>query len=137
MLTKRAPLVAVAPSPNRMTPGSSGSRSVREPVGGQAMSIGDGRRGAPVVVHWTGLESKALRAAMRLSQRAFGARVGVSLPTIARWELGRAAVSPYGQKALDAVLRDAPADVVERFEAFLKEADEAIAVHGSERGRRV
>jgi len=132
MLTKRAPLIAAAPPANQhVTP-------VREPVGGQVMSIEDGRRGAPVVVlHWTGRESKALRSAMRLAQRAFGARVGVSLPTVARWELGRAAVSPYGQKALDALLRDAANDVIERFEAFLKQADAAITTHGSARGRRV
>jgi len=131
MLTKRAPLIAAAP------PASQHVTPVREPVGGQVMSIEDGPRGVPVVLHWTGRESKALRSAMRLAQRAFGARVGVSLPTVARWELGRAAVSPYGQKALDALLRDAADDVIERFEAFLKQADAAITTHGSERGRRV
>jgi DNA-binding transcriptional regulator YiaG len=126
--TTRAPLVAVASAP------SDGGKAATRP----AASIEDDRGGVPVVVlHWTGRESKALRAAIRLSQRAFGGRVGVSLSTIARWELGRAAVSTYGQQALDAVLRDAPADVMERFEALLKKTDAAITSHGSERGRRV
>lgn len=89
-----------------------------------------------VVLHWTGRESKALRSAMRLSQRRFGSRVGVSLPTVARWELNRCAVSPYGQSALDVVLRDAPGEVVERFEALLEQTDAATMARAPERGQR-
>ena len=138
MLTKRAPLIAAAPSPNLHVTAEDSSSVARGTAGRPALSIEDGGRGAPaVVLHWTGRESKALRLAMRLSQRAFGALLGVSLPTVARWELGRAAVSPYGQKALDAQLRDTADDVIERFEGLLKETDAAITAHGSGKGRRV
>ena len=45
----------------------------------------------PAVRLWTGREARALRAALRLSVRAFAEHLGVAARTVSKWEqLGQA-----------------------------------------------
>ncbi|AZM88812.1 MULTISPECIES: helix-turn-helix domain-containing protein [Streptomyces] len=76
------------------------------------------------VHHWTGLEAKALRLALRLSVRAFADHLGVGVRTISKWEKLRASTEPRPdtQAILDTALARADAAAHLRFEMFLSDA---------------
>ncbi|WP_039635053.1 hypothetical protein [Streptomyces sp. 769] len=73
------------------------------------------------VQQWTGREASALRAALRMSTRAFAEHLGVALRTVAKWEqLGAGTVPrPDTQAILDTALVRADTLVRERFEVLL------------------
>ncbi|MFD4245649.1 helix-turn-helix domain-containing protein [Streptomyces sp. NPDC058525] len=87
------------------------------------------------VHHWTGLEAKALRLALRLSVRAFAEHLGVGVRTISKWEKlqGLTEPRPDTQAILDTALARANAAAHLRFETFLSEAGHP----GTETARRV
>ena len=70
---------------------------------------------------WTGRESRALREAMRLSQRDFANGLGISAKSISNWESGGAdfVPRPESQAILDTKLRLVSAEVRARFELIL------------------
>ncbi|HZF88913.1 hypothetical protein [Streptomyces sp.] len=73
------------------------------------------------VQQWTGREASALRAALRMSTRAFAEHLGVALRTVAKWEsLGIATQPrPDTQAILDTALARANSAAQARFEALL------------------
>ncbi|MDX3747923.1 hypothetical protein [Streptomyces sp. AK08-02] len=73
------------------------------------------------VEQWTGREASALRAALRMSTRAFAEHLGVALRTVAKWESLRAETQPRPdtQAILDTALARADAAAHARFEAVL------------------
>ncbi|MET9478922.1 helix-turn-helix domain-containing protein [Streptomyces sp. NPDC006638] len=87
------------------------------------------------VHHWTGLEARALRLALRLSVRAFAEHLGVAVATVSKWESKRAETEPRPdtQAILDTALGRADAHAHLRFETFLSEM--AGTTRGA--GRRV
>ncbi len=86
------------------------------------MTSGRERRVA-TVHHWTGLEAKALRLALRLSVRAFAQQLGLAVATVSKWESKLAATEPRPdtQAILDTALGRADAAVHLRFETLLSE----------------
>ncbi|MCQ4081958.1 hypothetical protein NGB36_15410 [Streptomyces sp. RB6PN25] len=77
------------------------------------------------VHHWTGLEARALRLALRLSVRTFALdELGVAVGTVSKWEKLLAATEPRPdtQAILDTALARADAAVHLRFETLLSEA---------------
>lgn len=76
------------------------------------------------VHHWTGLEARALRHALRLSIRAFAQHLGVGIRTVSKWEKLLSATDPRQdtQAILDTALARSDAAVHLRFETFLSEA---------------
>src|SRR2546430_7293323 len=70
------------------------------------------------VQSWTGAETKALRQAMRLSVRAFAARLGVDARTVNKWEARGSSITLLldTQDLLDSALRLASEEVHARFE---------------------
>jgi transcriptional regulator with XRE-family HTH domain len=75
------------------------------------------------VHHWTGLEARALRLALRLSVRAFAQHLGLAVATVSKWEakLADTAPRPDTQAILDTALGRADAAVHLRFETLLSE----------------
>ncbi|MER7693079.1 hypothetical protein [Streptomyces sp. NPDC097610] len=75
------------------------------------------------VHHWTGLEAKALRLALRLSVRAFAQQLGLAVATVSKWESKLAGTEPRPdtQAILDTALSRADAAVHLRFETLLSE----------------
>lgn len=71
------------------------------------------------VQSWTGVETKALRRAMRLSVRAFAAYLGVEARTVNRWEARGSDITlrPDTQAMLDSALRLIDEEVRARFRA--------------------
>jgi transcriptional regulator with XRE-family HTH domain len=86
------------------------------------MTAGRERRVA-TVHHWTGLEAKALRLALRLSVRAFADHLGVGVRTVSKWEKLQVLTEPRPdtQAILDTALARADAAAHLRFETFLSE----------------
>ncbi|MGW5334168.1 helix-turn-helix domain-containing protein [Streptomyces bauhiniae] len=84
------------------------------------------------VHHWTGLEAKALRLALRLSVRAFAERLGLAVATVSKWESKLAATEPRPdtQAILDTALGRADAAVHLRFETLLSEMAGTVAPLG-------
>ncbi|MGW3292891.1 helix-turn-helix domain-containing protein [Streptomyces xiamenensis] len=84
------------------------------------------------VHHWTGLEAKALRLALRLSVRAFAERLGLAVATVSKWESKLAATEPRPdtQAILDTALGRADAAVHLRFETLLSEMAGTVATVG-------
>ncbi|GAA0394407.1 hypothetical protein [Streptomyces luteireticuli] len=76
------------------------------------------------VHHWTGLEARALRLALRMSVRAFAEHLGVAVRTVSNWDKFLTEVEPRvdTQAILDTALVRADAAVHLRFETFLSEA---------------
>ncbi|MFE3100385.1 helix-turn-helix domain-containing protein [Nocardia tengchongensis] len=74
-----------------------------------------------ICARWTGVETKAFRAALRLVKEEFAAYVGVSVDAVKKWERLRAeiALSPAYAKRMDEKLASADPAVVERFRAIL------------------
>ncbi|MEU8569144.1 hypothetical protein AB0C51_12415 [Streptomyces pathocidini] len=83
------------------------------------------------VQQWTGHEASALRAALRMSMRAFAEHLGVALRTVAKWEkLGPDTVPrPDTQAILDTALARADASTRGRFEALLSGSANGRARH--------
>ncbi|MFG3215782.1 helix-turn-helix domain-containing protein [Streptomyces tendae] len=79
------------------------------------------------VHHWTGLEAKALRLALRLSVRAFAQQLGLAVATVSKWESKLAATEPRPdtQAILDTALGRAASAVHLRFETLLSEMTSA------------
>ncbi|MEV5492129.1 hypothetical protein AB0L47_29855 [Streptomyces bobili] len=79
------------------------------------------------VHHWTGLEARALRLALRLSVRAFAQQLGLAVATVSKWESKLAATEPRPdtQAILDTALGRADAAVHLRFETLLSETSNA------------
>lgn len=75
------------------------------------------------VHHWTGLEARALRLALRLSVRAFAQNLGLAVATVSKWEklLSATEPRPDTQAILDTALGRADASVHLRFETLLSE----------------
>ncbi|GAA4922292.1 hypothetical protein ACFPM3_02285 [Streptomyces coeruleoprunus] len=75
------------------------------------------------VHHWTGLEARALRLALRLSVRAFAEHLGVAVRTVSKWErlLATTEPRPDTQAILDTALARADAPTHLRFETFRSE----------------
>ncbi|MFF1690607.1 helix-turn-helix domain-containing protein [Streptomyces sp. NPDC058254] len=75
------------------------------------------------VHHWTGLEAKALRHALRLGVRAYAEQLGVAVATVSKWEskLADTEPRPDTQAILDTALGRADAAAHLRFETFLSE----------------
>jgi transcriptional regulator with XRE-family HTH domain len=81
----------------------------------------------PVIVQrWTGVESRALRLALRLSVRDFAAGLGVGFRTVAKWEAAGAKITPRPemQEALDTALARAPDETKIRFSLLLRSRKE-------------
>lgn len=81
------------------------------------------------VVSWTGMTSRALREAFRLTQDAFAAKLGTTKRSVQRWEAGK----PIGwanQADLDSMLSTAPAAVVAAFELLLTEQETDVDRRG-------
>ncbi|MFQ3556146.1 hypothetical protein QZN11_04955 [Streptomyces gramineus] len=73
------------------------------------------------VQQWTGREASALRAALRMSTRAFAEHLGVALRTVAKWESLGAETKPRPdtQAILDTALARADSAAQAHFEAVL------------------
>lgn len=86
------------------------------------------------VHHWTGLEAKALRLALRLSVRAFAQKLGLAVATVSKWEskLTDTEPRPDTQAILDTALGRADTAVHLRFETLLSElSGTALSAHQS------
>lgn len=81
------------------------------------------------VRRWTGKEARALRAALRLSVRAFADHLGVSARAISKWEASSAATFPRPdtQAILDTALSRADEDAHQRFEMLTRSTDSVVA----------
>ncbi len=80
-----------------------------------------GRNMGTIRNKWTGRESRALREAMRLSQRDFANDLGISAKSVGNWESGGAGFvqSLESQAILDTKLRQVSDEVRARFEMIL------------------
>ncbi|MGH3888528.1 MAG: hypothetical protein ACRDSZ_18545 [Pseudonocardiaceae bacterium] len=76
------------------------------------------------VVHWTGLEAKALRAALRMTMHEFANYLGVGKRTVAKWEARGSDIQPLPQTQaiLDTALAKASSDVQARFTAAVNDS---------------
>lgn len=81
---------------------------------------------------WTGREASALRAALRMSTRAFAEHLGVALRTVAKWESLGAETQPRPdtQAILDTALARADSAAHARFEALLFRERKSARPHG-------
>lgn len=98
------------------------------------MAWGRERRVA-TVHHWTGLEAKALRLALRLSVRAFARQLGLAVATVSKWEskLADTEPRPDTQAILDTALGRADTAVHLRFETLLSEMTNPVRNVGRRR----
>ena len=73
---------------------------------------------------WTGLEAKALRAALRMTIRDFADYLGVGTRTVAKWESRGGDIEPraQAQSILDRALAKASSDVQARFAAVVTDS---------------
>jgi transcriptional regulator with XRE-family HTH domain len=86
---------------------------------------------------WTGHEARLLRMALRLSLRAFAARLGVAERTVSKWESAGRSTTPWpeSQSILDTALAQASEDARARFAQFVDAgAAEAMRPAKSDRG---
>jgi transcriptional regulator with XRE-family HTH domain len=76
------------------------------------------------VPQWTGLEAKALRAALRMTMHEFAGYLGVAARTVAKWETGGSDIQPMSQTQaiLDTALAKASSDVQARFTAAVSDS---------------
>lgn len=70
---------------------------------------------------WSAAEALALRNALRLTKRAFAARLGVTHRSITNWETGRVTISGFSLSLLDQALQTADDDAQQRFTEVLAE----------------
>jgi hypothetical protein len=81
---------------------------------------------------WSGSSACALQAALRLSNEAFAARLGISVRTVAGWhQKPTARPRPEMQQLLDTALTQAPPEARQRFAALVGEHNRATAVADS------
>jgi putative transcriptional regulator len=66
---------------------------------------------------------RELRERTGLTQEKFAAKLGVTFPTINRWENGRAKPSPLAMKQIENLLRDLGEKGRDLLEAFFKRED--------------
>lgn len=66
---------------------------------------------------------RELRARTGLTQEKFAAKLGVTFPTINRWENGKAKPSPLALKQIEDLLRGMGEKGEDLLEAFFKEND--------------
>ncbi|MFE3073593.1 hypothetical protein [Streptomyces sp. NPDC059247] len=87
------------------------------------------------VHHWTGLEARVLRLALRMSVRAFAGHLGVGVRTVSKWENLRTTTQPRPdtQAILDTALARADTAAHLRFETFLAEEAPAERLPGAGR----
>jgi DNA-binding transcriptional regulator YiaG len=64
---------------------------------------------------------RELRERTSLTQEKFAARLGVTFPTINRWENGRAKPSPLALKQIEDLLRNMGEQGADLLDAFFKE----------------
>jgi tetratricopeptide (TPR) repeat protein len=84
---------------------------------------------------WTGVETKALRQAMRLSIRAFAAYLGIDARTVNKWEARHTTITlrPHTQELLDTALQQAPEDVQTRFTQTMRSAQQELHENATQR----
>jgi DNA-binding transcriptional regulator YiaG len=83
---------------------------------------------APVVTEWTGQQATRLRAALRLTQEAFAAHLGVAQRTVAMWAARPDVVqSLMVQEILDTVLDRASTGARARFALLTSGAGHDLA----------
>src|SRR5258708_8198757 len=84
---------------------------------------------------WTGSSACALQAALRLSNEAFAADLGIGVRTVAGWhQKPSARPRPEMQQLLDTALAQAPAGARQRFAALIGEPGRATAPPADNRG---
>jgi tetratricopeptide (TPR) repeat protein len=78
------------------------------------------------VRRWTGVETRALRVALRQSVRVFAGELGVATRTVSKWEAGGGSVQlrPDTQSILDTALSRSDESVQARFASLLQTVDE-------------
>ncbi|MFF2902730.1 SUMF1/EgtB/PvdO family nonheme iron enzyme [Streptomyces sp. NPDC057966] len=69
----------------------------------------------PLVTQWTGVETRALREAARMTLAEFAQKLGVSDRAVAKWEAAKSEPRMVSQAALDTMLAQADANVRGRF----------------------
>ncbi|MEV0898204.1 helix-turn-helix transcriptional regulator [Actinoplanes sp. NPDC049802] len=84
------------------------------------------------VDQWTGLHTRALRRAMRMSVRAFAAHLGIAVRTISKWEQHGAGISPRPdmQAVLDTTLQRCDPATRLRFEMTCPPAPDPVSPDG-------
>ncbi|GAA1370396.1 hypothetical protein GCM10009661_29510 [Catellatospora chokoriensis] len=77
------------------------------------------------VVLWTGVEARVLRAAKRMSVRAFAEHLGVAARTVSYWESEGRQITPRPdmQAILDRALESATTEVRRRFALLAPDAE--------------
>ena len=88
-----------------------------------------------VVTGWTGRSACALQAALRMSNEAFAAHLGIGVRTVAGWhQKPGLRPRPEMQQLLDTALARAPAEVGERFAVLTGQPPPAVSVRGDDNG---
>jgi hypothetical protein len=88
-----------------------------------------------VVTGWTGRAACALQAALRMSNEAFAAHLGIGVRTVAGWhQKPSLRPRPEMQQLLDAALARAPAAAGERFAVLTGQSPPAVSIRGDEKG---
>jgi hypothetical protein len=88
-----------------------------------------------LVTGWTGRAACALQAALRMSNEAFAAHLGIGVRTVAAWhQKPGLRPRPEMQQVLDAALARAPATAGERFAVLTGEPARAVSAREDEDG---
>jgi hypothetical protein len=88
-----------------------------------------------VVTDWTGRAACALQAALRMSNDAFAAHLGIGVRTVADWhQKPDLRPRPETQQLLDTALAQATPEVVERFAVLTGQAPPAVSARKDEGG---
>ena len=88
-----------------------------------------------VVTGWTGRAACALQAALRMSNEAFAAHLGIAVRTVAAWhQKPGLRPRPEMQQVLDAALARAPAAAGERFAVLTGQPSLAVSAGRDENG---
>jgi putative transcriptional regulator len=73
---------------------------------------------------------RELRGRLGLTQEKFAARLGVSFPTINRWENGRSVPSPLAQQRMEQVLRGMKGEGKDLLDRFIRQSDASTGRNG-------
>ena len=88
-----------------------------------------------LVTGWTGHDACALQAALRMSNEAFAAHLGIAVRTVAAWhQKPGLRPRPEMQQVLDAALARAPAAAAERFAVLTGEPARVVSARTGEDG---